>query len=208
MGTAQIPGSSNPVRANWRQSKTFFGFNSGAASLTFFFHLFPFPPFFLLILFLSFSLAFVHRVHFYGKVLGKTFRIIELAELKIFKLKIFIETFGSTLLSVFLWPVWLNHAHSGCFSLHKFDVKVLYDCLNWWQLFLVCKVLKYLSKVVLHTCRAKIVFGWWPDTITGKRNFCSVISFFGLVKNLEKRWTNPCVIESVNIIVFLQRDKI
>ena len=45
MGTAQIPGSSNPVQANWKQSKTFFGFNSGAASLTFFFHLFPFPPF-------------------------------------------------------------------------------------------------------------------------------------------------------------------
>ena len=103
---------------------------------------------------LTFSSAFVHRVHFYGKGLGKTFRIIELAGLKIFKLKIFIETFGSTLLSVFLWPVWLNHAHSGCFSLHKFDVKVLYDCLNWWQ-FLVCKVLKYLSKVVLHTCRAQ-----------------------------------------------------
>ena len=165
MGTSQIPGSSNPVRANWKQSKTFWGFKSGAAFLTFFFHLFPFPPFFLLILFLSFSLAFVHRVHFYGKGLGKTFRIIELAGLQIFKLKIFIETFGSTLLSVFLWPVWLNHAHSGCFSLHKFDVKVLYDCLNWWQ-FLVCKVIKYLSKVVLHgrwqnaepvlhTCRAQ-----------------------------------------------------
>ena len=45
MGTAQIPGSSNPVWANWRQSKTFFGFNSGVASLTFFLHLFPFPPF-------------------------------------------------------------------------------------------------------------------------------------------------------------------
>ena len=122
--------------------------------LTFFFHLFPIPPVFLLILFLSFCLAFVHRVHFYGKGLGKTVRIIELAGLKIFKFKIFIETFGSTLLSVFLWPVWLNHARSGCFSLHKFDVKVLYDCLNWWQ-FLVCKVLKYLSKVVLHTCRAQ-----------------------------------------------------
>ena len=151
MGTSQIPGSSNPVRANWKQSKTFWGFKSGAAFLTFFFHLFPFPPFFLLILFLSFCLAFVHRVHFYGKGLGKTFRIIELAGLKIFKCKIFIETFGSTLLSVFLWPIWLNHAHSGCFSLHKFDVKFLYDCLNWWQ-FLVCKVFKYSSKVVLYTC--------------------------------------------------------
>ena len=177
MGTSQIPGSSNPVRANWKQSKTFWGFKSGAAFLTFFFHLFPFPPFFLLILFLSFSLAFVHRVHFYGKGLGKTFRIIELAGLKIVKLKIFIETFGSTLLSVFLCPVWLNHAHSGCFSLHKFDVKVLYDRLNWRQ-FLVCKVVKYLSKVVLHgrwqnaepvlhTCRAQNNF----STVTGHNDW-------------------------------------
>ena len=53
----------------------------------------------------------------------------------------------------------------------------------------------------------KIIFGWWADTITVKRNFCSVISFFGLVKNLEKRWTNPCVIESVNIIVFYKETK-
>ena len=69
MGTAQIPGSSNPVRANWKQSKTFFGFNSGAASLTFFFHLFAFPPF-----------VFAHFFHishlfmgfiFMGKVWGK-----------------------------------------------------------------------------------------------------------------------------------------
>ena len=40
--------------------------------------------------------SFVHGVHFYGKGLGKTFRITELAGLKIFKCKIFIETFGST----------------------------------------------------------------------------------------------------------------
>ena len=99
MGTAQIPGSSNPVRANWKQSKTFFGFNSGAASLTFFFHLFPFPPFVFAHFFSYFSL--VRGVHFYGKGLGKTFRITELAGLKICKFKIFIETFGSTLCQFF-----------------------------------------------------------------------------------------------------------
>ena len=105
MGTAQIPGSSNPVRANWKQSKTFFGFKSGAAFLTFFSHLFPFPPVFFNFFFFPFAWLLYIGFIFYGKGLGKTFRIIELAGLKIFKFKIFIETFGSTLLSVFLWPV-------------------------------------------------------------------------------------------------------
>ena len=58
---------------------------------------FSLPPFFICsFFFLSFCLAFVRRVHFYGKGLGKTLRIIELP-----RLKIFIETFGSTLCQFF-----------------------------------------------------------------------------------------------------------
>jgi len=101
MGTAQIPDSSNPVRANWKQSKTFLGFKSGAASLTFSFTFSLCHLFFCSFFFLSLCLAFVQRIHFYGKGLGKAFRIIELAGLKIFKFKIFIETFGSTLCQFF-----------------------------------------------------------------------------------------------------------
>ena len=81
------------MQANWKQSKTFFGFIKVELLPGLFSFTFSLPPFFICsFFFLSFCLAFVRRVHFYGKGLGKTLRIIELP-----RLKIFIETFGSTL---------------------------------------------------------------------------------------------------------------
>ena len=71
MGTSQIPGSSNPVQANWKQSKTFWGFKSGAAFLTFFFHLLPFPPFFCSFFFFPFPRRLYIGFIFTGKVWGK-----------------------------------------------------------------------------------------------------------------------------------------
>ena len=82
------------------RAKHFLGLN-WTCFLGFFLSPFPSPSFFLLVLFFSLCLAFVYGVHFYGKGLGKTFRIMELAGLKIFKFKIFIETFGSTLCQFF-----------------------------------------------------------------------------------------------------------
>ena len=73
MGSAQIPDSSNPVRANWKQSKTFLGFKSGAASLTFFFHLFPLPPFFLLIFFSFLMLGICTKDSFLWERFGESF---------------------------------------------------------------------------------------------------------------------------------------
>ena len=34
------------------------------------------------------------------------------------------------------------------------------------------------GQIVVHNSGLKIIFGWWPDTMTGQRNFCSVTSRF------------------------------
>ena len=80
MGTSQIPGSSNPVcPLSGNRAKLFGGLKVELPSWLFSFTFSLSHLFFLLILFLSFCLAFVHRVHFYGKGLGKTFRIYRIS---------------------------------------------------------------------------------------------------------------------------------